>query len=59
MSHIDLHWTTTEHAIDNIKLHMEVQFHHYNNWFDGYEDAIEHHGSTVAIAALFEVGMTI
>jgi hypothetical protein len=55
LAFIDLHWTTSEHSIDNIKLHMEAQFHHFNTWFDSYEDAVEFNGGTVAVAVLFEV----
>jgi hypothetical protein len=56
---IDLHWATTEHAVEDKKLNMEAQLHHFNPWFDTYEDAVEHQGQTLAIAILFRVLLSV
>jgi hypothetical protein len=55
LAFIDLHWSTTEHAIKDNKLNMEAQLHHFNSWFDTYEDAVANQGQTLAVAILFEV----
>ena len=36
-------------------MNMEVQLHHFNPWFESYDEALEHPGQTMAIAVLFEV----
>lgn len=52
---MDMHWATSEHTINDQKLNMEVQLHHYNSWFDTYEEALEHEGGTLAVAIIMKV----
>ena len=55
LAFVDLHWDSSEHEVGGRQFDMEAQFHHYNPWFDSYEDAVEHPGQTMVIAILFEV----
>ncbi len=55
MAFLDLHWATSEHSINALKVNMEAQLHHYNSWFDTYAEAVEHQGQTLALAVLFTV----
>ena len=55
LAFLDLHWESSEHEVNGEKLQMEAQLHHYNPWFDSYEDAVEHPGQTLVLAILFQV----
>jgi len=59
LAFIDLHWATSEHFINGQKLNMEAQLHHYNSWFQSYEEALEHEGGTMAVAVLMKVKFSL
>jgi hypothetical protein len=56
---MDIHWGSSEHTINGQKLSGEVQLHHYNSWFDSYEEALQHKGGTLAVAILIEVSFIV
>ena len=58
MSHIDLHWTTSEHCIDGQKGDLEMQLNHFDLSFDDYEEASETPGATIALALIFQVSIS-
>ena len=56
MSHIDLHWGTSEHCIYGQKGDLEMQLNHFDLSFDDYEEASEaSEGATLALALVFQV----
>ena len=55
MSHIDLHWKSSEHCIDGQKGALEMQLNHFDLSFDDFEEASNTKGATIALGLVFEV----
>jgi len=55
LSHIDLHWSRTEHCIDGLKGDLEMQLNHFDLSFEDYEEASKIPGATIALSLILEV----
>lgn len=54
LASIDLHWDTSEHAVENRRLDMEMQLNHYKLDYGTYEEAVQVPGATLSLGVLFE-----
>ena len=52
---IDLHWGSSEHALDSEKRDVELQFHHFDLAFDNFEEALLIPGAVLSHAVLYKV----
>ncbi len=59
LGHLDLHWQTSEHAIDQTRSDLEVQLNFFDLSFDTYEAASETPGATVSLGLLFNLNVSI
>jgi len=55
LGHIDLHWATSEHAIEQRKADLEMQLNHFDLSYDSYEEAAKVPGATLSIGLLFKI----
>ena len=59
MSHIDLHWKSSEHAIDNQFQRLEMQLNHFDLSYNSYEEASKIPGATLSVGLLFGVSKVV
>ena len=59
LSHIDLHWKSSEHSIDNEFQDLEMQLNHFDLSYNSYEEASKIPGATLSFGLLFKVSYSI
>ena len=59
LSHIDLHWKSSEHSIDNEFQDLEMQLNHFDLSYNSYEEASKIPGATLSVGLLFKVSYII
>ena len=59
LSHIDLHWSRTEHCVDGLRGDLEMQLNHFDLSFEDYDEASKIPGATIALGLLLEVQLAL
>ena len=55
LSHIDLHWSRSEHRVKGLRGDLEMQLNHFDLSFEDYDQASQNPGATIALSLILEV----
>ena len=52
---IDLHWGSSEHAIEGVKGNAELQLHHFDPYYFSFEEALDAEAAVISISMVLKV----